>query len=170
MGMLGRLWRHLLITRWRLHREFTPPVLDRIEQAVHAGEAAHSGEIRFVVETDLDVWSIIDGKTPRQRAIEIFSLFHVWDTEKNNGILIYLLLADRDVEIVADRGYQGRVEQAEWDAVCRAMEEHYRASRWEQGSLAGVDGVTQLLVRHFPFGPGDRARDRNELPDRPTLL
>jgi uncharacterized membrane protein len=109
---------------------------------------------------------LIRGVRPRQRAIDAFSHLRVWDTEHNNGVLIYLLLADRDVEIVADRGLAQQVAQDEWEAVCRAMEQEFRAGRFEAGSVAGVRGVNALLRRHYP-ADGENA---NELPDRPAIL
>ena len=166
MRRLGRLLRHLLETRWATRRRFSRPVLDRIEAAVHAAEGTHGGELRVVVETDLDAWSILSGKTPRQRAVEVFAAAHVWDTALDNGVLIYLLFADRAVEIVADRGFNGLVVQAEWARVCRAMEAEFRHDRWEHGMIAGVQAVATLLARHYP---GD-AGSGNELPDRPVLL
>jgi uncharacterized membrane protein len=94
----------------------------------------------------------------------------VWDTEHNNGVLIYVQLADRHVEIVADRGFEGRVSPVEWQAVCRLMEEHFRAGRFKEGSIAGVDAIGNLLARHFPQNAEPAARSPNQLPDRPTLL
>ena len=133
---------------------------------MHAAESTHSGELRVVIETDLDAWSILAGKTPRARAIEAFSGFHVWDTELNNGVLLYVLCADRAVEIVADRGFNKLVTADEWRKVCAAMETEFRAGRWAEGALAGVNAAAALMGRHFP-GTG---RSGNELPDRPILL
>jgi uncharacterized membrane protein len=166
MDRIIRLCRHLFETRFVTRRRFTAVVLDRVEAAVAAAEKAHCGELRMVIETDLDAWSILNGKTPRQRALEVFAGYRVWDTEQNNGVLIYVLLADRDVEIVADRGFNGLVEPAEWEAACRAMEAEFRQRCWERGALAGVEAAARLLVRHFP-GTGKMG---NELPDRPTLV
>ena len=166
MRRAGRLLRHLVETRWATRRRFSPPVLDRVEAAVGAAERTHAGELRVVVETDLDAWSIVLGKTPRQRALEVFAAAHVWDTALNNGVLIYVLFADRAVEIVADRGFNGLVSPPEWEQVCRAMEEEFRRGRWEHGAVAGVQAVAALLARHFPSGAGAG----NELPDRPVLL
>jgi uncharacterized membrane protein len=166
MNRVIRLVRHLFETRFATRQRFTSAVLDRVEAAVAAAEGQHQGELRIVVETDLDAWSILAGKTPRRRALEVFAASHVWDTEANNGVLIYVLFADRAVEIVADRGFNGLVTPAEWVAVCRAMEIEFRHGRWEQGALAGVEASAQLLARHFP-GTG---RQGNELPDRPVLL
>jgi uncharacterized membrane protein len=166
MNRLQRLIRHLLETRFTTRRRFTPAVLDAVEAEVGSAEAAHCGELRFVVETDLDAWSILAGKVPRQRALEVFSGLGVWDTERNNGVLIYVLFADRAVEIVADRGFNGLVTAEEWAAVCRKMESEFRQGRWQHGALAGVGAAATLIARHFP-GNGQHG---NELPDRPLLL
>lgn len=166
MNRLARLCRHLIETHGLTRRRFPAAVLDRIEAAVRAAESSHTGELRVVIETDLDAWSILAGKTPRARAIEAFSAFHVWDTELNNGVLLYVLCADRAVEIVADRGFNALVTAAEWRKVCAAMEIEFRAGRWGEGALAGVTAAAQLMGRHFP-GSG---RSGNELPDRPVLL
>lgn len=140
-------------------------MLDDLEKAISTAEAQHSAEIRVVIESDLDVGSIFAGKSARERAREVFGRFGVWDTEQNNGVLIYLLLADRRVEIVADRGFRTLVAAAEWQEVCRAMETHFRAGRFSDGVLAGVAAAGQLAARHFPA-----VGARNELPDRPVLL
>ncbi|MGO9424827.1 MAG: TPM domain-containing protein [Steroidobacteraceae bacterium] len=177
---LGRLIRHVSATHWRSRMLFPASTLDAIEQAIERAERAHSGEIRFAVETALTPLHILNELTPRARALEVFAHLRVWDTECNNGVLIYVQLADRTVQIVADRGFAGRVGPAEWESVCRLMEAHFRAGRFREGSIAGVDAVGALLARHFPPGvatPGvatpesDRAgASHNQLPDRPTLL
>jgi uncharacterized membrane protein len=167
---IGRLIRHAAMTHWRTRMLFPGATLDAIEQAIARAELTHAGEIRFAVETALTPRHILDGTTPRTHALEVFAHLRVWDTEHNNGVLIYVQLADRAVEIVADRGFEGRISQPEWDAVCRLMEEHYRAGRFKEGSIAGVDAIGNLLARHFPPNPNPAARSPNELPDRPTLL
>lgn len=181
----GRLIRHAAATHWRTRMLFPASTLDAIEQAIGRVERAHSGEIRFAVETALTPLHILNELTPRARALEVFAHLRVWDTECNNGVLIYVQLADRTVQIVADRGFAGRVGPAEWESVCRLMEAHFRAGRFREGSIAGVDAIGALLARHFPPGaatpgaatPGvatpetDRAgASHNQLPDRPTLL
>jgi uncharacterized membrane protein len=98
--------------------------------------------------------------------MQVFGQLGVWDTAANNGVLIYLLLADHVVEIVADRGIAARIAQSEWDGVCREMERHYREKRFGEGSVAGVRAVGRLLSRHFP---GRRAGP-DELPNQPVLL
>jgi len=167
---IGRLIRHAAATHWRTRMLFPSAALDTIEEAIARVESAHSGEIRFAIETALTPLHILNGAAPRARALEVFAHLRVWDTEHNNGVLIYVQLADRDVEIVADRGFEGRVGPAEWGAVCRLMEEHFRAGRFKEGSIAGVDAIGDLLARHFPPNLKTPARSHNQLPDRPTLL
>jgi uncharacterized membrane protein len=166
---IGRLIRHATATHWRTRMLFPDATLDAIEQAIKRVELTHGGEIRFAIETSLTPRHILNDIVPRAHALEVFSHLRVWDTEANNGVLIYVQLADRNVEIVADRGFQGRVSPAEWEAVCRLMEEHFRAGRFQVGSIAGVDAIGNLLARHFPQASG-RANHSNQLPDRPTLL
>jgi uncharacterized membrane protein len=149
---------------------FPSETLDAVEQAIGRAERTHAGEIRFAIETSLTPQHILNGVESRARALEVFAHLRVWDTEHNNGVLIYVQLADRSVEIVADRGFQGRVSTAEWEAVCRLMEEHFRAGRFQIGSIAGVEAIGTLLTRHFPPTAGQPAQSHNQLPDRPTLL
>jgi uncharacterized membrane protein len=163
---VARAFKHLFATRWRVRKYFTPAALAEIEAAIREVESRHSGEIRFAVETALDGEELWRGLAPRTRALEVFSHLGVWDTANNNGVLIYVLFADRDVEIVADRGIAARVTQAEWEQVCREIESHYREGRFAQGSVAGVRAVGRLLELHFP-GQG---ADADELPNQPVLL
>src|SRR5262245_26331155 len=163
---LKRFCRHLFASPRVTRRRFTDATLDVIEQAIRASEARHSGEVRFVIETGLEGRPLWRGMSARERAANLFRRLGVWDTELRNGVLIYLLLADRDVEILADRGFRNRVEPAEWEAVCRDMEREFAAARFEAGALAGVRGVSALIERHFP----PRDADRNELADRPQVL
>ena len=167
---IKRLIRHASATHWRTRMLFPSSTLDAIETAIARVESAHSGEIRFAIETALTPLHVLYKVAPRVRAVEVFAHLRVWDTEDNNGVLIYVELADRCVEIVADRGFNGRVSPAEWEAVCRLMEEHFRAGRFREGSIAGVDAIGNLLTRHFPPIPNQLAPTRNQLPDRPTLL
>jgi uncharacterized membrane protein len=167
---IGRLLRHTTATHWRTRMLFPAATLDAIEQAIARAERTHVGEIRFAVETALTPRHIWSDVTPRAHALEVFSRLGVWDTEANNGVLIYVQLADRIVEIVADRGFEGRVSAAEWEAVCRLMEEHFRAGRFETGSIAGVEAIGNLLARHFPQEAAKPVNSHNQLPDRPTLL
>jgi hypothetical protein len=161
-----RTLRHLFATRRGARRRFTDVVLAEIERAIVEVESRHSGEIRFLVETALDPADLWDRVTPRERGDRLFSDLRMWDTQNNNGVLIYVLLADRDVEILVDRGLAERVPQAQWEEVCREIESHYRAGRFGQGSVAGIRSVGALLARHFP----GRGGDADELPNQPVLL
>ena len=162
-----RFLAHLFATRAGTRRRFTDDVLRSIEKGIAAAEARTSGEIRFVVETALEPREVWSGLAPRERALHVFSSLHMWNTEARNGVLIYVLAADRDVEIIADRGAADRIPQADWEGVCRVMEGHFRAGRFDEGSVAGIDAVGSLLARHFPPPPGS---NRDELPNQPTLL
>ena len=163
---LGRALRHLFASRWGTRRRFTAGVLAQIEKSIAALENRHAGEIRFAIETAFDLPELWYGTTPRERAVAVFGHLGVWDTAGSNGVLIYVLMADRDVEIVADRAIAERVPQADWDAVCREMEGHFRAGRFAEGAEAGIAGVGALLARNFPGLGGDR----NEQSDAPVLL
>lgn len=162
----ARVLRHLFATRWGTHRRFTREVLARIEEALKRIESQHAGELRFAIETALDLPELWYEMSARQRALQIFGHLGVWDTAGNNGVLIYLLMADHEVEIVADRAIAARVAQAEWDAVCREMELHFRAGRFAEGAESGIAGVGRLLSRHFPGQGGDR----DEQPNQPVML
>jgi len=163
---LKRALKHLFTPAWVVRRTFTPQDLSRIEAAVAASEKRHRGEIRFAVEGALDFLPVARGMTPRARALQVFSLLRVWDTEENTGVLLYLQLVDRDIEIVADRGIAHRIEQVEWDAICRRMEQAFGAGRYEDGVLSGIAEVSDVLARHFPAG----AENVDELPDAPAVL
>ena len=163
---IKRIARHLLVTHWQVNRAFPRQTLIAIEEAIKASKTAHVGEIRFAVEGALHSTPLFKGQSARERAIEVFSQLRVWDTEHNNGVLIYLLLADRDVEIVADRGIHARVDSQEWEKICRTMETAFKQANYEAGVVSGIQAVTQHLVVHFP-AVGD---DRNELPDKPVVL
>ncbi|MGF6426821.1 MULTISPECIES: TPM domain-containing protein [Bradyrhizobium] len=162
---IKRIGKHLLEYRWRVRRDFPPRVLDAIERAIKAGEATHSGQIRFVVEGALDGVPLFRNQPARERALDVFSHLRIWDTDHNNGVLIYLLLADRDVEIVADRGIDAKVGHAGWEAICRTMETDFRAGRFEQGVIKGIEAVSRELAKYFPPPAGP-----NELPDKPVVI
>ncbi len=164
---LNRVLKHLSTGRASVRRVFPPATLNAIEHAIRAAEATHSGQIRFAVEAALELSPLLAGQTAKQRALEVFSRLGVWDTEHNNGVLIYLLLADRDVEIIADRGVHARLGQETWETVCQQMEAAFRAGKFEEGVLAGIHSVGQHLARHYPHGGGEKV---NELPDKPVLL
>ncbi|GGZ52023.1 membrane protein [Lysobacter xinjiangensis] len=149
-------------------RLFPEPLLRRVAAAIAASEARHAGEICFAVEAALPLRLALVDHRPRERALEVFARLRVWDTEANNGVLVYMLLADHAIEIVADRGFNGRVDTEAWAAICRDLEQAMRAGDTEAGVLRAVDAISALLERHFPRREG--YVDTNELPDRPHML
>ena len=163
---IKRIARHLVQHHWRAKQVFPPKVLDRIEQAIKSGETTHSGQVRFVVEGALDGAPLFRNQPARERALDIFSHLRIWDTAHNNGVLIYLLLADRDVEIIADRGIDARVGREGWERICREMEADFKAGRFEAGVIKGIAAVSKELATYFPqTGPHP-----NELPDKPVVI
>ena len=156
-----------LISRFAARRHFPAPVLDAIQKAIAAGEQQHQGQVCFAIEGALSLHALAHGRTPRARAHEVFTHLHVWDTEHNSGVLIYVLLADRAIEIVADRGIAAKVGEAEWLDICKRMQTYFGAGEYERGAVEGVSAVSAILARHFP---ADGAPKRNELPDRPVTL
>jgi uncharacterized membrane protein len=163
---IRRIGRHLLEHHWRARRIFPPAVLARIEQAIKAGEATHSGQVRFVVEGALDGAPLFRNQPARERALDVFSELRVWDTVHNNGVLIYLLLADHDFEIVADRGIDSSVGREGWEKICLEMEADFRAGDFEGGVIKGIAAVSRELAKHFPKVTGGT----NELPDAPVVI
>lgn len=168
-----RMLKHLAYPDWWVGRRFPDAVMDRIEAAVTASETSHLAEIRFAVEASLPASLLWRGVSARQRALAVFGELGVWDTEANNGVLVYLLLDDRDVEIVADRGFNGKVEAAEWTSICTAVEHHFAAGEFEAGALLGIERIQTIARLHFPASleaaPG-AARNPNELPNRPVRI
>ena len=163
---IRRIGKHLLAHRWRVRRIFPPKVLAAIEAAIKASETMHTGQIRFVVEGALDGAPLFRDQPARERALDIFSQLRIWDTVHNNGVLIYLLLADRDFEIVADRGIDAKVGRAGWEKICVEMETEFRTGNFQGGVIRGIEAVSRELATHFPaHGAG-----RNELPDAPVVI
>ena len=162
----SRALKHLLTPDWVAMRPFPASALDRIEAEINASEQRHRGELRFALEASLEPLDVLRGIPARMRALELFAALRVWDTEENSGVLIYLQMVDRRIEIVADRGINRLVQQSEWDAICRRMETEFRAGRFEAGTRAAIQEVTELLARHFP----PSADNPDELPNRPVVL
>jgi uncharacterized membrane protein len=161
---LQRMFRHLVMPDWSVRRAFDAATLQAIEQAIADTERSHGGEIRVAVEASASPLDLMRGITPRQQAMHAFARLGVWDTAANNGVLIYVSWADRDVEIVADRGFNGRVTVQEWAEVCRRMEQSFARGTPRHAMVEGIQAVGALIARHFP------AADRDELPNRPVLL
>ncbi len=169
---LRRILRHLALPeRWVLRR-FPASTQLRIEQAIGESEKKHLGELRFVAEAGLPMGSLISGQSSRARSIGLFSQLGVWDTEHNSGVLIYLQLVDRCVEIVADRGINQRVQQVFWDSLCRELETAFRANQFETGVVQVVERISSCLQEHFPVSSAsvDGATNPNELPDKPIII
>jgi uncharacterized membrane protein len=162
-----RVLRHLFSGPWLVRRIFTLSELTNIEAAIQRSESSHLGELRFVVEPGLHLFDLLRGKTARERALEVFSQLRIWDTEHNSGVLIYLLLAERDVEIVADRGVHSRIGESAWQTICKEMESCFKQRQFEQGAIKGITSITALLQQHFPADNNDNP---NELPDAPLIL
>ncbi|GAA0722235.1 TPM domain-containing protein [Dokdonella soli] len=148
-------------------RHFPPATLDSIQRAIAASEHRHLGEIVFAVEGSLPLAEAVRKRTPRERAHEVFARLHVWNTEHNTGVLVYILLAEHAIEIVADRAVAAKIDQAQWQPICAVMQQHFSAGDYERGAVAGVAAIGELLIRHFPAN-GEPKLD--ELPDRPILL
>jgi uncharacterized membrane protein len=149
-----------------VHLRFPKATMQAIEDAIATEERRHDGELRFAVEAALPLADLIAGTSAHERAIELFSRLRVWDTEQNAGVLIYLLLADRRVEIVADRGIHARVGATAWEAICGAMQREFAQRRFEQGAITGVRAISDLLATHFP----PRGVNPDELPNRPVVV
>ena len=162
-----RILSHLVLPRSALERRFPSHALTAIEEAVEASEKMHRAEIRVAIEVALDVRALFRVRTARERALEVFTEIGVWNTRERNGVLIYVLLAERDVEIVADSGFDGRVDESEWLRVCTVIEREFGAGRWRDGVLHGIEAATVLLAREFPAAPGPNP---NEQQNRPAVL
>lgn len=161
-----RCVKHLCVGRWQIKRAFPETQLHTIEQVISAGELVHGGEVRFAVEGALTLTALQRQQTPHQRALEVFSLLRMWDTQERNGVLIYLLLADQAVEIIADRGVHARVGMEGWAVICAQMEAYFRAGDYQQGVIVGIQAVNNLLAEHYPSA-GKRV---NELPNAAVIL
>lgn len=166
MNKLKRFVKHTFTDKWSVKRALPATSLSAIEAAIKRAESGHNGQICFAVEASLDTPLIARGVSARERSIDVFAMQRVWDTQLNNGLLIYLLLADRDVEIVADRGIADKVPQSQWEAICRDMEKCFRENKFEQGVITGIEAVAQLLRAHFPHSRGNA----NEISDKPIIL
>ncbi|QOW24088.1 TPM domain-containing protein [Lysobacter sp. H23M47] len=161
-----RWFRHLFPPSSR--RWFPDPVMARIATAIAAGEQRHSGELCFAVEPALKLRAVLAGVSARERARELFGQLGVWDTRDNNGVLLYLLLAEHRIEVVADRGFDGRVEPAQWRQACGLIEQHLQAGDAEAAILGGVDALSTLMAGAFPAIPGQA--DDNQLSNQPHRL
>jgi uncharacterized membrane protein len=164
-------WLRLLKHRWLDERDtrraLGPDALARLQQRVADSERRHSGEIRVCVEPGLPLSYLRRNATAHERAVTMFGKLRVWDTANNNGVLIYLLLAEHAIEIVADRGLNDRVSAEQWRSLVAGMAAAFKAGRFEEGLNEAVDAVGALLVQHFPLRDGET--NPNELPDAPFV-
>ncbi|OOG64092.1 hypothetical protein B0E46_09260 [Rhodanobacter sp. B04] len=167
MARMQRMLTNLFGGWFQLHRRFPAALLDEMTASIAAGERSHRGELRFAIESRLAPLAVLDGLDAPTRARQVFSQLRVWDTEHNSGVLLYVLMAEHRIEIVADRGIAARVTTTEWDAVCARMRGRYALGQWREGSLEGIAASHVLLARHFP---GHDQTRPDELPDRPVLL
>ncbi|MDH4396942.1 MAG: TPM domain-containing protein [Limnobacter sp.] len=161
-----RMFKHLLMMQGHVNKAFPKSALDRIESTIQQCESKHEGEICFVVEASLDLQELLANVSSRQKALAVFSDHRVWDTEKNCGVLVYVLLADRHVEIVADRGVNAKSGPHAWAEICNEMIAEFAKARFEEGAVKGILAIAQQLESHFPAPVGQG----NELPDRPVLM
>jgi uncharacterized membrane protein len=164
--MLRRWLQHLTTSHLALRRHFPPATLAAIDAAIAAGEQQHRAEIRCAVETALSAGDLFRGVSSAERAAQVFASLRVWDTAENNGVLLYVLLAERKIEIVADRGFAADVPATAWQEICAEMAATFVAGRYEAGVLGALSRINAVACRHFPA----RGSDSNELPDRTALL
>jgi uncharacterized membrane protein len=161
-----RIFNHMMTAERHVRKIFHASQLDHISSAIKLSETRHSGEIRVAVESSLELQPLLQQQTPRQRAIEVFSELRVWDTELNNGVLIYVLLADHAIEIVADRGIHAKVGSDYWENLCKKIEQAFSQGQFEAGVMNCITAVSEKLIEHFPHDGGGK----NELPDTPVVI
>lgn len=165
---ITRWWKHARHGAFSARRAFPDALLKRIEQAIERSEQGHTAELRFAIEASLPPGDVLRGRSPRERALEVFANTGVWDTEANNGVLLYVLLADHAVEIIADRAAAARIDDGYWREICNALSNAYRQGNFEAGTMTAIERIGRLLAAAFPRGAG--APDVNELPNRPLVL
>lgn len=161
-----RFFKHFFYRFRSIHRSFSKESLENITQAITESEKEHDAELVFALESGISPLLALKGFSARQRSIDVFSQLRIWDTEKNSGVLLYLLLADHDIEILVDRGINSLTKPEEWEAICRAMEGNFREGKFEEGVKLGILEITKILKKHFPKTAGDK----NEIPNRPVIL
>jgi uncharacterized membrane protein len=167
MKRLLRIFKHRWLDEADARRALGAPALKQLQERVAASERQHSGEIRLCIQASLPLSYLWRDATARERAVALFGKMRVWDTEHNNGVLIYLLLAEHAIEIVADRGLNAHVSHDDWAGVVAGMRDAFRARRYEEGLNAAIDAVDAVLARHFAVDAA--AVNPNELPDAPHV-
>ncbi len=146
---LKRIATHAFYAFWDGIKLFPPVTLTNIETALKMGASIHGAKFHFVVESALTGASLFSGQSARERALDVFSYLRLWDTEQRNGVLVYILLADKAVEIVADRGLSATISDADWNTICHAMENEFHDRRFESGAINGIHAVNNILIHHF---------------------
>lgn len=169
MTWLKRYFKHVLMTPMTVRKCFNSDVLGSIEASIGAGERGHTGQVRFVVEAELSTFALWHDVSARQRAKELFAKLGIWNTEQNNGVLLYVLLADRKVEIIADRAIDRAVGLPAWDAIVKQIDDHFMRDEFEAGAIAGITQIHAQLRQHFPHDASKSARE-NEQSDAPIVL
>lgn len=162
-----RWLKHLFASRWSIRRYFSEADLKRITDAIATSESKHRGEIMFAIDARLTSQELLQRKTSHEKVIETFSRLRTWDTEENNGVLIYLLLADRRLEILADRGVHKKAGPEFFERICRDVESSYQNGQFTEGTIAGIQQVSNKLEELYPR---DGRIDINELSDKPVIL
>lgn len=166
MKTLSRLIRHLCTTTGAGRRAFPESTLKAIEKAITHGETCHRAEVRMIVEPSLTAQAVLNGVSPRERARDLFSQYRVWDTEENCGVLVYINLADHQVEIVADRGVGRLIAPRDWETICRRMTQGFAAGNYHDSAIAALDDLNALLQKHYP----DDGSTHNQLSNQPVML
>ncbi len=164
----SRAFRHLASTHRGAHKLFTDETMARLQQAISDGEATHRGEVRLIVESALALRKIRRGMSTRQRALDLFGTFRVWDTEENNGVLLYINVADRRIEIVADRAAARRIGDPHWQTVCGLAQQAFKEGAFERGVADALGSIHRALAKAFP--PDASQERRNELSDAPVVI
>ncbi len=165
---LQRILRHRWLDESDARKAVPADLAERLQRRVAASEKRHSGEVRVCVEAGLPMSYLWRSAPARERAVMLFSKLRVWDTAHNNGVLIYLLLADHAIEIVADRGLNAVVTAGEWQAMVNNLSHALREQRYEDGLTQALEEVSAVLVRHFPVQEGQA--DSDELPNQVIVL
>jgi uncharacterized membrane protein YgcG len=166
MKTLSRILRHLYTTSATARRLFPPASLKAIQSMIAKGETLHRAEVRLVIEPSLSIQAVLNGTSSRDRALELFSQYGIWDTEENCGVLIYIELADHKVEIVADRAVSRLVGDTEWQDICQTMTNGFARGIYGDSVMAALEKLNALLHTRFP----DNDSRSNQLPDRPVML
>ena len=164
----SRMTRHFMASQRGTHKLFSPETMQRLQQVIADGEATHRGEVRLIVESALPLRKVRRGMTTRQRALDLFGTFRVWDTEENNGVLLYINVADQRLEIIADRAASRRIGDPHWQTVCGLARSSFKQGEFEQGLVQALESIHDALATAFPAERGTPRK--NELPDAPTVI